>query len=165
VLEQEMRPAICVIVALLWAVPSFAQNVGAEELRGLTSMYVLVEDAPAFPSLATRIQTTVELKLRQNGIAVIPSNDSNKFHHPHLYVNITAMKVINRTNHVYNVSIQFNRDVMIYEKATKQVTDIQAAVWTKNMVGISTSEDDIRDSMLDVLDVFLNDYLAANPKK
>lgn len=131
-------------------------------LTGINSIFVLVERLPnGAKKLALSeeiIQTDVELKLRLAGLRVVTMAESvNLPGSPYLYVNL------NVTSGAEAASI----DISLHQDATLQRNGQRAGgvgTWTNEMLIANPSVQGIRNSVKDVTDKFLNDWLAANPK-
>jgi len=137
-------------------------------LRGLKGVYVLIEELN--PDLekdgltGEQLLTDAELKLRKVGIEVLTEEEWLKTPDlPYLYVNINGDKV---KNTFYCISIHVS---LIQEIRLERNSFIKASgsTWQTSSVGgcnesvvIST----VRDGLGDIIDNFINDYLAENPK-
>jgi len=137
-------------------------------LRGLKGVYVLIEELN--PDLekdgltGEQLLTDAELKLRKVGIEVLTEEEWLKTPDlPYLYVNINGDKV---KNTFYCLSIQVS---LIQEIRLERNSFIKASssTWQTSSVGgcnesvvIST----VRDGLGDIINNFINDYLAENPK-
>jgi len=138
-------------------------------MKGLKGVYVLVERlAPEVEKLGLtkeQLQTDVELQLRRNGIRVLfrkewllTSGSSC------LYVNVNIITSEDNPNVAYNISLELKQDVFLVRDPTKMC---YAATWTAGSTGTvgKSNITNIRKSVKNKVDIFSNDYLAANPKK
>ena len=137
-------------------------------LRGITGVSVLVErltDQAEQDGLRKEdIQTDVELKLRLAGIKVLSGKASYANPGgPYLYVEVTA--ILSSTG-LYAVStgVSLKQDVLL---ARDQSTSIAASTWsTDSVVTVGrTRLRNLRDSIKEDVDEFINAYLSVNPKK
>lgn len=138
-----------------------------ESLKGLKGVYVLVESIPSeiIEEKLTKeqIQTDVELKLRLAGIKVVPREERfSTPGWPTLYINVNAI-LRKEGLVVYNIHIQLEQSVYL-KRATK--TEITATTWSNGSIGFVGlgKMREIRDSIKDMVDIFINDYLSVNPK-
>ncbi len=157
--------SLLVVGLLLGVSPAFAAGpLERENLKGLQGVFVLVEgidkDAQNAGLSEDTIQTDVELRLRLAGIKVLTEAECLKTPgYPYLYVNLNAT---NRANSlIYSIGIDLNQRVTL---ARDPSTVTHASTWHTGSVGIGGVEF-IRNAIKSNIDVFLNDYLAANPKK
>ena len=137
-----------------------AQYVGT----GIDAMYVVVEDLTkdAIEAGLTRkqIQTDVELKLRQEGIR-IRSTPVDAF----LYVNVNILKILDGSMLAHSIAVELKQGVSL--KRNPKIL-ILATTWSKKMTGYAGERvfvSRMRQNVSDLIDIFLNDYLAANPKE
>jgi hypothetical protein len=157
--------ALTFLVLFLTANIALAQHSSLKNLNYLST--VLVESFPKAlknTSLSKRqIKNDIELKLRQNGIKI--SKDSTA---SILYLNINAgtIKYKDGTIDVYYYGIN-----LTLEQATLLSRDLLiknlSTTWHTGGIGFanpSNVRQDIRDFIDGMLNRFLNDYLAANPK-
>jgi hypothetical protein len=138
-----------------------------ESLKGLKGVYVLVESIP--PGIKEekftneQIQADVESKLRLAGIKVVPGEERFGIPGwPTLYINVNA--ILQKEGLViYNIHIQLEQNVYL-KRDTK--TEITATTWSNGSIGVVGLAKiiGIRDSIKDMVDIFINDYLSVNPK-
>lgn len=140
-----------------------AQEVTRKPLVGLKSFRVIIEDldrdAISDGLTLQQLRTDAELRLRKAGITVKDEGGDA----PYLYINLNAMKGEDGL-YAYSIVVQVNRLVMV--KCPPE-DFFYAVVWDKNAVGTvgALKIRQVRDHINDVVDRFINDYLAANPKK
>ena len=135
-------------------------------LAGLQGVSVLVEPfrpkAQKYGFNKEKFKTDVELRLRQYGIKVVPTLSSK--HPAVLYVYINPL--IDETTR--NVAIRI--DIKLFEAVTllrnKSVVT-SAATWSADSIGLDSLPvvNGVREKVKDLVDAFINDYLAANPKE
>ncbi len=135
-------------------------------LRGLQGCHVIVENLE--PEIERdgltreQLQTDMELKLRMAGIKVLSREEQGA---PVFYLNVTAMEIFAKhgasLGYIYNISVSLQERVQLMRNG-----DImRRATWEKpGFLGITTNLTDIRQGAKDMVDYFINDYLAANPK-
>jgi hypothetical protein len=140
-----------------------------KSLVGLQGVYVLVEP---FESEVTRqglttaaVQTDAELRLRKAGIRVLTREEHFKTPGtPYLYLNA----IISTGSTMWGISqtVELNQDVMLGRDPRITVT---AVTWDDKRGGairnVSNVARSIRDSFNDMVDEFVNAYLAMNPKE
>ena len=137
-------------------------------LRGLKGVYVLVEQLR--PEIErgglskNQIQTDVELKLRMAGIKVLSKEESfDAPGRPWLYVNVNAFKAEDIGAYVYHVLVELNQDVYLARRPP-DFTKYKTSTWSVSYLGIKSKLGDIRASVKDLVDMFINAYLSVNPK-
>lgn len=132
-----------------------------ETLRGITTLAVLVEDVPDFRGLKEQLTTAIEKKLRDNGIEVVPS--SNPFVAV-LYLNANVMRVRHNGGVTYSIDLEFQRYVTVRVLPAEKDKLICAATWSSGLVGTTPNDPErkVREAVRGLVDLFLNDYLAAN---
>ena len=135
-------------------------------LKGIRDMKVVV--LPLRPEIEKRgltrqmLQTDVELQLRKYGIKV------NEFNAPgvtYLYILMPARTYPLYDGFVnYGIIVQF-RDLVVLDRFPAKLAP--ATVWQRAAIGIIglSKIQQIREQLKDQVNMFINDYLAANPKK
>lgn len=140
-----------------------------ESLRGLKGIYVLIENLPADIEekgglTKDQIRTDIELKLRLAGIKVVSREERSTIPGwPCLYVNINPMK--RKTELVvYAIQTELSQEVFLERNPNIQ---IKAITWSRGMIGTvgEAKLSQIRTSLKDLIDEFINDYLSVNPTK
>lgn len=109
------------------------------------------------------IQTDIELKLRQLGIKVADSETEKINSDAILYIQIQTYKPAKLDIYAFNIYIEIEQ----IAKISKTKTLISAGTWSNTatgIAGINIMPDLIRKSTNDLVDTFLNAYLAANQK-
>jgi len=158
-------------------------------LTGIDTLHVVIEplteDAKGNGLTKRRLQTDVELKLRREGIMVIPMKESVGLPEmPCLYINIKTNTIRKEPMQIiaYSVSVRLMQKVIVSKARVHTIT------WNKesplNWSGLAPSYlmyvlwaiggdftdyhekefiKSVREVISDELDYFINDYLAANP--
>jgi hypothetical protein len=136
-----------------------------DTLKGLHGVNVLVEElqpeAEKYGLTKEAIQTDTELRLRQYGIKVLsPEEPLISW----LYINVTTVVDEPLGIAAVAVQVQFRQQVLLYRNLKTRVI---ATTWRKDMVVRvgATKLKDVRESVKDLVDKFINDYLAVNPKE
>jgi hypothetical protein len=167
-MKTKALTATAALVALL-LLPgvSHALTDAQEALVGLKGVYVSIEKmAPQAESLGLtqdQIKTDVELRLRKAGVLVLTIEETGMVPgYPTFYVNIGTTIAQNRSFVPYSVILKLIERVTL-ARGFKAF----GAIWDTGRVGaIDLSHiTQIRGSVDDLVDIFINDYLAANPKK
>jgi len=143
---------------------------GCDTLIGLDSIGVLIENLhPAALEAGLspdQLQTDVELKLRLAGIKVLSKEEFRRLLlAPYLYVQVTAGKSSNFS--VYAVSVNVDFKQMVFLVRDPNVVTM-GATWRSGEVIIAGKDvitEGIRGCVRDLVDEFINDFLAANPKQ
>lgn len=167
-----LNPVVLFLFGLLigWCGRAIAASPAEiDSLKGLDGVYILVEDLPkALTDLgATReqLQASIELRLRTLGIKVLTRQEYlASLKSSYLYVQVNCLKVTDSPVYAINYNLQLMQGVKTIK--TPETICI-AATWSKSKImifGVLTLLND-RQSLLDLIDIFANDYLAANPKQ
>jgi len=140
-----------------------------EILAGLQGVAVVVEvfrpEVEKYGFSQQQYQTDVELRLRQYGVKVLSLFELTKaVGSPRLYINVNpyidekvgfaAVSVLLELTEY--VSLERNPTIM-----TSAVTWREGMLLTRELNRLN----EVRDSVEDLVDQFINDYLAANPKE
>jgi hypothetical protein len=157
----------CAFVVFL-ATGTFAQKISQEDsLRGLSGVSVFVDqinsEAQRDGLARAQVQTDVELRLRKAGIRVLPNADPEVPLFPQLYIKVRAVKRREFNLYAFSITVQVNDFVDLRRKPTRSAV---VTVWDTDTAG-SVGTDNIRavrDSVGDLVDEFVNHYLAQNPK-
>jgi len=140
-------------------------------LRGLKGVGVVVESLQSEVErdglTRSHIRTDSELALRQAGIRVLSEDESlNEPGSPYLYVNLTTVKsevLYAFTSYLYSLQISLRQNVTLTREPN---TKVSAMTWQTSVLGSVNAADleNLRKTIRDSLNQFINDYLAANPK-
>ena len=154
--------ALLLSLAVMFPISTHAQsNPSIESLRGIKSIYVLVEDlasgADRVNLTKNTIQTDVELKLRLAGLRVESAEEAVQKGDPYIYVNVNLTDDAGAAD----ASVQIAQDATL--DRTRQSV-VGAITWQRMVVIEKPSADGIRERVKDLTDSFLNDWLSVNPK-
>jgi hypothetical protein len=161
---QRTIAALCLIVMSLPATGRASDTeFSRRTLKGIKAVAVIVEklreEAPKGLT-EQQLQNDVELRLRNAGIAVIPSNRADQAAAPYLYVRVNSLQLSNSPQYIYAIGIELNQAV----KVARDVRIVAvAATWDKGGTGCTSSPQRIRDGVVDYLDKFIAAYLSVNP--
>lgn len=152
------------ILLLLVGAASAQQFSQKNALRGLSGVAVKVERLDAALEkdgvFRDQLQRDLELKFRQAGLRVNTTIKGDSFDYPQFYVNVHVIKdeagfyAVNLTGRLIEMGEWRRGDILFV--TTWQASELM-------IVGFSRL-DAVRASLKDMVDTFLNDYLAANPK-
>ena len=139
-------------------------------LQGLGGVKVLVEDlAPEVEReglVKDRLQREVEDRVRAAGIRVLTQEETTKTPgEPYLYVNINVtLSRDDETPCSYSVDIALIQNVTL-ARNPKQAA--YAVTWSTGGVGLigKKSLSELRESIQEIVDIFIKAFLEANPKK
>ena len=139
-------------------------NPARKTLGGLKEVHVLIEEIqPEFEQDGLsdkQLKTDVELRLRKAGIRVTDSAIA-----PDVYVNVNIVRLDSPCPlaFAFSINIEFNQLVILERNKTIYTT---APTWAKSAVGALRSGRlfIIRERVGEILDEFINDFLAENPK-
>lgn len=166
---------MCIWVGVLIVWPAVGHAATAQEresLREFTGMGVIVEDLSTYAQQAgltkAHIVTDVEVRLRQAGIKVLTRRERLRTPgQPYLYVRVTAISIPSNTppsvlGYAFAVDVHLEQRVNL--SRNRQETD--AKTWSTVSIGVTPPRGFARiarQAVRDLLDEFLNDYLAVNP--
>jgi len=130
-------------------------------LVGINAVRVVVEgldsDAVHFGLSKDRLRTLTELRLRQSGISVSPDA------RPFVYVRVNLLKLDGVRGCAAHVDVRVRALVQLVHSSKTAF----AAIWSEGTVLIgpsSSCKQHVEDALGELLDLFANDYLAANPR-
>jgi len=117
-----------------------------------------------------QVRTDVELKLRRNGFKVLSKQGySGDMLTPVLKVTITSHPVRDQyTNTMAGLAASVNVSLSQYVRLVRNENIVMAATWADGSIIVSNTQEYpqyARRVVSDLVDAFLNDYLAANPKE
>jgi hypothetical protein len=149
-------------LAVMLPISTRAQsNSSADSLRGIKSVFVLLEELPLGANkidlTKDSIQTDVELKLRLAGLKVLPATQVSQAEVPVVYVTVNLTDDASAAS----VTVQIAEDALLARNA-QPVADV--FTWQRSIVIARPSADGIREDVKDLTDSFLNDWLSVNPK-
>lgn len=138
-------------------------------LRGLAGVGVVVEplgkEIERDGLTAAQIQTDVELRLRRSGIHVLSiAENRNAPGMPFLSVRVNVLKQKDIPLYAFSIYVTLMQDVLL---ARDSKISSHAATWDTDSVGTVGEAHlrDVRNSVGDYVDRFINAYLAVNPKQ
>jgi hypothetical protein len=140
----------------------------AGTLRGLRGVEVVLETLPSEVEQAgltsTTIRTDVELKLRLAGITVLSKEERlEQPGFPYLYISVNVVLSQHYPKLAYYALDCELHQYVTLTRDTSISTD--ASTWDKHLLGGTTTLQNIRDNLKDLVDKFINAYLSVNPKK
>jgi hypothetical protein len=147
-----------------------ASEVERDSLKGLPGVQVLVETLPAdveqYGLTAELIRTDVELRLRRSGIRVFSADEEDPSPaKAFVYVNLNVFQVDNGAPGLYAASVS----VELHQRLRSLVSGLAfyGTTWERSSVHTLGKNNlrQLRDDVNDVVDKFINDYLAANPRR
>jgi len=141
-------------------------------LKGIKGIYVSIErlrpDAKELGITKESLKTKVELKLRLAGIKVYSREEWLNSYGAisNLYVNLNTIG-LERVMGAYAFNISFSLQDMAY--ITRSSRPKVVITWSESRLGVYNTKknglEEINKGFKEVTDIFLNDYLAVNPKK
>ena len=141
-----------------------------QSLVGVKGVWVLIdylnEDARSAGLTEEQLKKDVESELRLAGIKVNSREERSAFKDgAYLHVNINTIAYNDSPNIVFSISIELSQPV---ELRTGLSMSVRGMTWLDRCVGMyPTSEfaERTRHEVKDGVDLFIDEYLTANPKK
>ena len=157
------------MVFLLPACPALAsekeERSSLQRLRGVEIVIEPLEPELEEGGLTTdQIRTDVELRLRTAGIEVSafaevdPKADISAILRVHIHIIEGGRYGFSYIYHVYVECL-----AAVFSKQTPNIESL-APIWAKSLLGAANEVRKIRSGTKDVVDIFLSDYLAVNPR-
>jgi hypothetical protein len=148
--------------------PAFAQDdeSNRQTLHGLRGVHVVIE----FPKPEIKgdgltegqLRNDAELKLQEAGIKVLSERENQMTPgRPTIYLNMNILKYRYFPVYVYKNSVELVQDVYLVRTFRVRTG---AVTWSVSANGIAPKLEDVRTSMEDLVDYFINAYLSANSK-
>lgn len=167
-IDRVIRIAVLAVLLVPWL--SYGQILIDDEqtFAGLHGVFVVVEEPSSelaqYGVSKSAIKTAVELRLRQFGIRVYSYDGwRSDPRSPFLHVNVNALRGDGALNGVfaYNSYVGLRQEVTFLGSEMHAIAD----TWRLNSVGFAgiRQVDSIQETVLSQVDVFVNNYLAANP--
>jgi hypothetical protein len=162
---------VAIFLGMLFVGPSWGVNGKANQatLRGLKGIGVVVERLP--PEIEggglsiDQIQKDVEAKLRAAGIKVLTKEECARTPgEPNLYINLNV-NIAKTESEIYPYSL----DLLFIQKVSllrDQKIMSYGVTWSTAGVGsiTKTMVSQLRESVREILDIFIKAYRAENPK-
>jgi hypothetical protein len=149
----------CTIVLLACAALSPGEdNPERDSLRGIKEIRLIVEHASSQPGLAGLIaddlRTFSELRLRRNGLRVVPQDSSLV---PWLYLNVNPICQDSRAGKICAITV--------IVRLNQLGTDTPVTTWHQAgtlLVSSGNVNASVTEMLAKIIDLFSNDFLAAN---
>lgn len=149
-------------VVLAVIAPIRAQSATQRPLRGLrgVAVKVYVERHGNMPGRLNEdgLQTATELQLRRAGLNVAKSSDAPNIA-PRLLVAINAVE--ENGNFIYSVIVSLIEPATVERNQER----IAATIWQSDMLASAADSNTVRQTVGDQIDIFINDWLASNPRQ
>jgi hypothetical protein len=165
-LKMRIKMVALVLALLLISGVSHAFTNQQKALVGLKGVYVLVEspkpEAQRLGLTKGQIKTDIELRLRKAGIRMLTEKEwLGSPDNPHLSVTVNVITM--------GGSYSFMVQLYLSEAVTlARGNSVMGVIWQTYRIGIGNEQNTAtktREQVGDMVDQFINDYLAANPKK
>jgi hypothetical protein len=156
---------LLLLILVFFVIPKqiFSQNDVNKTLQGFNTLKVVVESLKPEMERAglteQQIQTDVEIKLRKAGFNV---KDKDGFFSPFIYLYINLQSFHSDSGSVaYHLETSLRQEVLLDRNKT---VDILASTWNTAETGTIGRNNirQLRDSISDQVDNFINDYLKVN---
>jgi hypothetical protein len=165
--KKGLAAILAIAFLLITSVSLAGDELEQRALRGLNGVYVLVEvlnpEAERLGLTQDQIKTDVELRLRKAGVRVLTNEDRYKTPGmPYLYVNVNTSFKSGTGLCAHSVGVELKEMVMLARRF-----ETVGSIWRTGSVGTVgiANIKELRGSVGDLVDEFINDYLAANPNK
>ena len=126
----------------------------------------LTEEAKKAGLSGEQIQTDVEQKLKRNGVKIVSQEECLEIPgNPVFYVNISANKSKQMPAFFYHIDVGLLQKVTLVREPEIRIV---AITWNKGALVYCHKREfsaSVRKTVRHLVDVFINDYLAANPEK
>ena len=163
-----MRKALA-LLAVLFLIPSFvvgqSQRDSLAGLPGVSYALYLPTDLEQLRVSPTELGTTVELRLRESGVRVLYSKEDRQYY-GFLEVSIFTYDMEDGTS-VYTVGAAYHQNATL--QRFKSSPSFSVVTWQeKGVYGVANNSEirePLKEAVKAVLEKFINDYLAANPKR
>jgi len=160
------RPLVTMSLILMHLIGSglvSAQGQDPDGLKGISLVYVLVEDAPEGAKrlglTAESIQSDVELKLLLAGMSVTTLADGRKLPgRPHVYVRVTLTKGAE----VASVQVDLEQDAVL-DRNTEHALSVMT--WDTDFLLANPTAQRIVDDVKEGVAQLLSAWLTVNPKR
>jgi len=156
------------VIFFLLRAPSEGDELERLTLRGLDAVGVLVELLP--PNLETggvtweQVRGEVESQLRGAGIKLLTLQETTRTPgHPYVYVEVSGKKSPSQFQAV-QIRISLKQSVLL--KRTASIEAI-AETWSESLLvatEVASVKKVVRERLKDLVDRFIRDYRAVNPK-
>ncbi len=137
-------------------------------LEGIKGIYVVEKISPEAEKdglTGDLVRTDVELQLRKSGIRVLTKKEWLEAPgRPYLYVRVFALKYEEMPLYSVDITVAINQLVRLNRDLT--VSSV-AVTWSNEVNGIVEDKKmkaSVREQLKNLVDKFINDYLAVNPK-
>jgi hypothetical protein len=165
---RRWKPIFLALVVVLLMLPGISRALTKQQkaLVGLKAVYILVmtpkPEAQCLGITIDQIKTGIELRLRKAGIRMLTEKEwLGSPDYPHLSVTINAIK--RGGSYSYMVQLYLSEFVTL-----ARGNRVNGMIWQTYRVGSGdkqNTEIKIQEQVGDMVEQFINDYLAANPKK
>jgi hypothetical protein len=142
----------------------FTQRETLRDLKGLAVSVLIDADFVLQGLTQNNLQTSVELRLRRSGVPVVSAQEAAQLAgNPVLYLNVSLLK--STLLYVYSVDLHLQQQISLKRLPS---VEAQTPTWRTSLLGFVTSIGDpsakLQQSIDNLVDRFLNDYLAVNLK-
>jgi hypothetical protein len=157
-----MKNLVIILVCVVVPFCCYSQN-DYKQLEGIDTLRIIVEFLPSdFSNLGlseSLIRTDLELKLRLAKIPITYGLNST-----HIYLQVSGHKLENPNiiASIYDITFRVKEEATL----SRNKKFAFAEIWENGYIGISPNNElstNVRNRIKDIMDMFLNDYLKANP--
>jgi hypothetical protein len=142
-----------------------------EGLQGISVMILPFKpDAERNGLENEQLQKDIELKLRKAGIKILTDRELEKPGFPYLNIDVNVTKDKAPEVYSYNIKVELYKQEIQnpQDEIESAMQSVSVKTWSSELTGTAPGSDlknRVQKQIGDTIDKFINDYLAANPKK
>ncbi len=160
---------VLVLMELRSVEPAFAQDdeLNRQTLSGLQGVQVVIEslkpEIKGHGLTADRLRADTERKLEMAGVKVLSETENQMTPgRPYIYVHSNISKYRYLLGYIYTNRVELVQDVFLVRALNIKTGSV---TWSISTTGIAPNLEDIRTSMENLVDYFIEAYLSVNPKE
>lgn len=142
---------------------------GRESLRGLKGVAVEVSEIDSVVELdglkKFQLENDVVLRLQQAGIKALTDRAwSETPGQPLLFISVRTIKYEELGVYFYSIEVDLNQEVTITRKPSIRVGGRTWGTSVVGFIGESEIREELRESVIYLIDIFIDDYFTVNSK-
>ena len=141
------------------------------EIHGIEVMVLPIDPEAERNGLnKDQMQKSVELKLSKAGIKMLTGRELEKPGFPYLNIDVKVTKEKAHDLYGYNIKAELYKQIIQnpQDEIESAFQSVSVNAWSSDRTGTAPAgnlKDNVQKQVDDVMDKFIADYLAANPKK